>query len=143
MLHFSSFLLGFISFYALLHDEYLLGFLFMMLYGTSLLHHAHYTTGEYLGGKTIGKLDKALCKLIWVIMFLKTMSLPTCRLETKIIWVCLFYIPFIYYLCLPNRYYTAEEGLSLAVGLHVSIHVATAIGMILYISQSVFLSPKK
>lgn len=66
MLYLTSFGTGVLAYQTLLQHKPITGGIYLLLFGTSVCHHAHYTETDYVGGRLIAFLDRALARLVFV-----------------------------------------------------------------------------
>lgn len=135
MLYLTSFGFGAVSYVALLKRQKWLGLLFMMLYGTSVLHHANYTKTNYLLGSHVATLDKLLSRLIGITIFYK---INTIRFNSRVglAYALNLMVPYIYYfrLCHTQGPYEPFKVCTQSKW-HAVMHVFGVIGPLVLLSE--------
>lgn len=96
MLYLTSFGFGGVSYVAMWRRQRWLGLLYLLLYGTSVLHHAHYTRANYRYGLAVKAVDFWLCRLIGVTLFYKTTRLGWNR-RVIVIYLLNLMVPYFYF----------------------------------------------
>lgn len=134
MLYFTSFLFGGVAFYAILEREYLVGCLFQLLYGNSILHHANYTNPDaYAGGHLVKQCDRLLARFLVCTMIYKLSRLRFDK-EVLLLWLAIVYLPSVYFSVIPEDPYP-RGGVKTEMLWHASIHVAASFAMCLYLRK--------
>lgn len=124
MLYFSAFAMGIAGYYATLNKEPLLGASFLTSFGLSVLHHANYTTTDYLGGPWVAWIDQIVARWCYLLCVLKTYPLPFNKLS-MFMYAVMVIGPIVYYKILalyksPYRPYMISKRLLLhAVFMHL------------------------
>jgi hypothetical protein len=121
--YYTSFLFAPVSYYALYKEVWYVAFVFNILFGTSILHHAKYFD-TYVGKRYIYLVDKFLAHAAVA----ATMYMSVAEFERVVvghmIYVCgLLWITYVYYIAelshLPGRQW---------IPWHASIHIVASIG---------------
>lgn len=76
MLYLTSFGFGAVGYTAILQRQKTLGIAYLILYGTSILHHANYTRTDYIAGPWVARIDRLLSKIITAIQVYNVLGKP-------------------------------------------------------------------
>ena len=118
MLNITSFIFASNVLYALCLNEYTIGILTTILYGTSILVHSQTDNTNQL----ILMIDRLCAKLIWCVIVYKNF-----HLSNMIVWLISLYVPLVYYSKIYNKPYNQKNI------WHASIHITSSIGINTYI----------
>lgn len=137
MLYLTSFGFGVVAYRALLRREPVLGGIYLLQYGTSILHHANYTKTDYLAGEWIAKIDRLLARCIGSILLYRAFGMR----QSPRFWVMVFFnvcVALIYYMRLsrlsdpPYRPYT----FCTMSRWHAAMHICGTIGGWMFIDEA-------
>ena len=132
MLQFTSFLFGIVSSYAFYHREVILGNLFMLVYGFSVLNHSHGTDPRaYAGARSVQRLDQILANVTWVVIVYENFTV-----NSYIAWLCLMYIPVVYFTQITNSPYNIHLFCRRS-RWHASLHYVAAAGTIVFLNKKI------
>lgn len=76
MLYLTSFGFGAVGYAFTLRRERTIGMAYLLLYGTSILHHANYTRTDYIAGPWVARIDRLLSKMITIIQVYRVLGKP-------------------------------------------------------------------
>jgi hypothetical protein len=138
MLYLTSFGIGAVAYSALLRREKLVGTLYLVQYGASVLHHANYTRTNYLAGEWVARLDRFLARCIGVVLICRALGMKrTARLWlTVLINLC---VPVIYFVKLrptDDSEHYQPYVICTASKWHAVMHLCTMVGGLLFIEEA-------
>jgi hypothetical protein len=127
--YYSSFAFGIVALIAF-SKKHWIGWLFQVLYGTSVLYHAKYNE-EYAGKEILHTIDKTTAHLIvGATILLALIQKKPILLCMFIYWCCLTYITYVYYVA-KFSFLPGDEW----IPWHASIHLAASAGVIALLSH--------
>jgi hypothetical protein len=127
--YYSSFLLGIVVHYAFIKSHWI-AYPYVLVYGTSILHHAKYFE-EYPGKHVLITIDRVLVHVMCASMFYVALTLKNIRIVPySIFWCGISWMYYLYYIgkqChLPGTQW---------IKWHTTLHAASTIGMICLLSH--------
>ena len=134
-LYYSSFLLALPAYYG---EGSLIGRLFLLLFGLSVLNHAK-KTEDYPGKGLVEALDRSVGHALAVIMARRAIQLPT--RDVMLFWSCLAYVIYNYHIARPRMVILGRTPDAIA-RMHLSFHVASVIGS-LSLLHAIYAESKK
>lgn len=138
MLYLTSFGIGGVAYSALLKREKLLGAMYLVQYGISVLHHANYTRTNYLAGEWVARLDRLLARCIGVVLIYRALGMKRTAflIVVSIINLC---VPVIYFWKLrpvdENDNYRPYV-ICTASKWHAVMHLCTTLGGLMFIEEA-------